>query len=146
MTYHQICNKNNITSVTNETWTANLTFATVFFIVLMRFVSFMLSNYKSSHCAVRFVFPSKCFIWGLMISLCYLRILDSNAISIWDDIHVFNSSTTGVTCGAGTANGSRAHVLTSGFKWRSCCSMFSFQFCLLLYVLFLLLSITASAV
>ena len=60
----QICNKNNSTSVTNETWTANLTFATVFFIVLMRFVSFVLSNYKSSHCAVRFVFPSICFIGG----------------------------------------------------------------------------------
>jgi phage tail protein X len=36
-----------------------------------------------------------------------------------------NSNTTGVINGVGTANPSGASVSTSGFQWRSCCSVFS---------------------
>jgi hypothetical protein len=38
----------------------------------------------------------------------------------------FNSNTTGVTCGAGTANLSGASEYRPGFQWGSCCSIFSF--------------------
>ena len=46
-----------------------------------------------------------------------------------------NSNTTGVTCGARTANPSGAHEFTPGIKWGSCCSIFSFL-CNVLQILF----------
>jgi hypothetical protein len=42
------------------------------------------------------------------------------------------STTTGDTCGAETANPSRAPEVTPGFTWDSCCSMFGFL-CNVLY-------------
>ena len=49
----------------------------------------------------------------------------------------FNSTTTGVTCGAGTANPSGAHECTAGFLRGSCSSIFSFLRCGSLFVLLL---------
>ena len=42
----------------------------------------------------------------------------------------FNSNTTGVTTGAGTAIPSRAPEFTPGFQWGSCCSI---VFCVVFY-------------
>ena len=47
-----------------------------------------------------------CLIYGICI---YLRILVSNMISIFHDVWVVNSNTTGVTNGAGTAYSPRVH-------------------------------------
>ena len=41
-----------------------------------------------------------------------------------DWIITANSNTMGVTCGAWTANPSRSHELTTGFKWGSYCPIF----------------------
>jgi len=50
----------------------------------------------------------------------------------------FNCNTTGVTSGAGTAKHFEAPQFIPGFKWGSCCSIFSFYvvFCRSLLVLF----------
>jgi len=47
---------------------------------------------------------------------CYLRKLLSNTIFISDDVRVFNSNTTGVTSGAGTAYPSGAPEFTPIFS------------------------------
>jgi len=82
-----------------------------------------------------------------MIYLCCLRILVSNAISISDDVRVFNSHTTGFTCRAGTVNPSRAHVLTPGFSGVCVSKVLVFVWCFAYYCFFLfLLFITATVV
>ena len=100
MTYHRVCNKSNTTGAYCGARTYPFgapEFATVFKLVLVRFVLFLLSNYMSSS---RFLFRM------MFVS--------------------FDSNTTDVTCGAGTANPSGVPEFIPGVKWGSCCSICSF--------------------
>jgi hypothetical protein len=135
MTYHRICNKNNTTSVIYEllAWASPHIFT---FLYEVRVIHVVKLQVFTLCCSVRFC----CHFFNrrFMIYVCCLRMLVSNAISISDDVPVFNSHTTGFTRRAETVNPSRAHVLTPCFSGvcDAKCLVFRVVFCILFFFFF----------
>jgi hypothetical protein len=145
MTYHRICNKNNTTSVIYEllAWASPLIFT---FLYEVRVVHVVKLQAFTLCCSVRLYchFFNRRFV----IYLCCLRMLVSNAISISDDVRVFNSHTTDFTCRAETVNPSRAHVLTPCFSGVCVAKVLVFRvvFCISFFFFLFLLFITTTVV
>ena len=68
--------------------------------------------------------------WPLICSLCRDQTAVLSSFMIYHRVSN-KTSMTGATSGAGNANSSGAPEFTPGFKWGSCCSIFSFPCCVL---------------
>ena len=82
--------------------------------------------------------------WFYATNYLQVHVYHGKYMFIPDDARSFDSNTTGITIGPGTANSSGAPYLFSVFFWRSHCSVFRFMcsvlwiICCLLFVFFLI--------